>query len=287
MGAPIARRLSRRFEVGVFDIVPERSRVLGGGTAASAGELASASDVLVAVLPGAAEQRSVLLGDPQGDGLIGRLAPGALLLDLTSGDPDVSRALGAAAAARGSAYVAAPMGGGPTDASAGTLRFFAAGAVADVERARGILEALCARPDDVAVVGEDPGAAQVAKLLVNGLWFGQALLVAEAMLAAAGEGVAPSVFARLLAGSAADSVFARDHLPLLLEGDYMESFGLHRVVEELDAVVRIAGGVGDPGLLAAVRDRHAEALERYGPVPGELLAVRLLEERAGRVLRGE
>jgi 3-hydroxyisobutyrate dehydrogenase len=30
---------------------------------------------------------------------------------------------------------------------------------------------------------------------------------------------------------------------------------------------------------------HREALERFGAVPGELLAAKLLEERAGRTLR--
>ena len=38
-------------------------------------------------------------------------------------------------------------------------------------------------------------------------------------------------------------------------------------------------------LSAVVRRRYRQALERYGPVDGELLAIALLEEQAGVRLR--
>jgi 3-hydroxyisobutyrate dehydrogenase len=50
----------------------------------------------------------------------------------------------------------------------------------------------------------------------------------------------------------------------VFRGDYLASFGLDRICEELEAVT---------------------ALARFGPADGELLAVALLEDEAGHKLR--
>jgi 3-hydroxyisobutyrate dehydrogenase len=72
----------------------------------------------------------------------------------------------------------------------------------------------------------------------------------------------------------------------LLCGDYLTSFGLDRCCEELDAVAALAEEEAVPFTVSsAVRRVYQEALERYGALDGELLAVALLEERAGVRLR--
>jgi hypothetical protein len=59
-------------------------------------------------------------------------------------------------------------------------------------------------------------------------------------------------------------------------------------VEELDTLASLAREQGVPFELSSLVARlHGEALERFGAVDGELLAARLLEERAGRELRSE
>jgi 3-hydroxyisobutyrate dehydrogenase len=67
---------------------------------------------------------------------------------------------------------------------------------------------------------------------------------------------------------------------------YLESFGIDRVVEELETLVSLAEDAGVPFELSTLVTRlHREALERFGAVDGELLAAKLLEERAGHTLR--
>ncbi|MCW3063709.1 MAG: garR 1 [Solirubrobacterales bacterium] len=89
-----------------------------------------------------------------------------------------------------------------------------------------------------------------------------------------------------LATSAAGTDFIRRDLDALLDGDYLRSFGLDRCYEELATVTGIARELDVPFALSeTVEEIHRRALERFGPVDGELLAVALLEEEAGARLR--
>lgn len=283
MGLPIARSLTRAgFVVTVFDTSAQRRAEASGlPVADSAVDLARSVDALVTVLPGALEAERVL-GD---DDLIDELRPGALWLDLTSSDPTVSRRIGERAAGRNVASVAAPMAGDPSAAESGRLRFFAGGEATAVERARPILTALGGE-DAVEHVGNDLGDGNTAKLLANLLWFGQVVAVTEALLLGVSLGVPIRSLRHSLGASAGGSVFIDEYLDSLLAGDYLETFGIDRVVEELDALVRLADRAEVPFELSRTVTRlHREALERFGAIDGELLAAKLLEQRAGIDLR--
>ncbi|MER7983322.1 NAD-binding protein [Streptomyces sp. NPDC095817] len=132
-------------------------------------------------------------------------------------------------------------------------------------------------------------ALAIRLLLVNLLWFGQAVATAEALLIAQGAGIGVGAMADVLSSSPASSAFIRDDLPsLLAAGDYLTSFGLHRIHDQLAAVTSLAEQLGSPHSLAdAVRQVHEDALRQYGPVDGELLAVALLEGQAGMLLRSK
>ena len=130
------------------------------------------------------------------------------------------------------------------------------------------------------------GAGYTTKLLVNLMWFGQAVATAEALLVARRAGLDVDVLRDTLARSPAGSRFIEDALPRLLDGDYLTSFGLDRCCEELDAIAALADSQAVPFTVSSeVRRVYREALDRYGPIDGELLAVALLEERAGARLR--
>ena len=268
MGRPIALALrDAGYQLLVFD--PVDARTDGFPTASSDAVVASAVDVLVTVLPGTPE----LEASPA----LKSLHPTALWLDLGSTDPRVAERL-----AEGRCAVGAPMAGGPAAAAAGTIAFSVGGTAADVARARPILEAL----GTIDHVGEAITAGYTAKLLANLLWFGQVVAVTEALLLGQALGVAPATLRRTLAVGPGSSAFVDEYLDRLLDGDYLESFGLDRCVEELDALAALARAEGVPFELSnTVARLHREALERFGAIDGELLAAKLLEERAGRELR--
>ncbi len=248
------------------------------GTAAA---VAAQADVLITMLPGPGELHDVMAGH---GGALAALPPSATWIDMTSSSPAAGRALGAAARARGIGVLDAPVGGGVPAARAGTLQLFVGGDIAVLERHRPLLEVL-ADPHRIAHVG-GCGAGYLVKLLVNLLWFGQAVAAAEALLLGRRAGLDLDVLHRALADSAASSALIRHDLGALLDGDYLTSFGLDRCCEELAAVTGLAREYEVPWELSEVVQRtYRRALNHYGPADGELLAIALLEEQAGIRLR--
>jgi 3-hydroxyisobutyrate dehydrogenase-like beta-hydroxyacid dehydrogenase len=282
MGLPIAHNLlAAGYVVTVFDTDATRSAAAGGAVAESAAGLAERSDILITVLPGMAEIEGAMIG---AGGLIDSLPPGALWLDLTSNDPRIAHSIEEHASARDIQSVGAPMGGGVSAARDGSLQFFVGGTNRAVDRARPVLEAL----GSVDHVGEGIGDGYLTKLLANLLWFGQAVAVTEALLLGQSLGLSPAMLRDQLAATAGGSVFIDEYLDRLLAGDYLETFGIDRCVEELETLVSLARGANVPFELSSTIARlHRDALERFGAIDGELLAARLLEELAGTVLRAD
>lgn len=244
-------------------------------------QAAAAAGVLITMLPGAREVHAAMLGEA---GALNGLAAGATWMDMSSSSPAVIRPIREQAIGQGIEVLEAPVGGGIAAAREGTLQLFVGGDAAAVERHRSLLEVL-GDPERIVHVGGH-GTGYAAKLLVNLLWFGQAVATAEALLLGQQAGLAPAVLEHALAGSAAASTFIRRDIGYVFQGDYLTSFGLDRICEELEAVSALADHYQVPHDLAdLVRRTYQRALARYGPVDGELLAVALLEEEAGHKLR--
>lgn len=280
MGLPVIRALvGAGDDVVAWDpdaVALARAASAGAAVADGVARAAASADVLVTVLPGVGEAAGAMAE------ALPALRDGSLWLDLTSNDPRAVERIAGLAASRRIDVVGAPMGGGAAAALAGKLHFFVGGTESAVGRARPLLETL----GTVDHVGEPVGAGYTAKLLANLLWFGQVVAVTEALLLGQSLGLSPAILRATLARSAGGSVFIDEYLDSLLDGDYLASFGIDRCVEELDILASLARDAAVPFELSALVGRlHREALERFGAVDGELLAAKLLEERAGRTLR--
>ena len=244
-------------------------------------QAAAAAGVLITMLPGSREVDAVMLGEA---GALKELAAGAAWIDMTSNSPAAARPIRERAIERGVEVLEAPVGGGIAAAREGRLQLFVGGEASAVAKHRALLEVL-GDPGRIVHVGGH-GTGYTAKLLVNLLWFGQAVATAEALLLGQRAGLDPAVLEHALAGSSAASTFIRRDIGLVFQGDYLTSFGLDRICEELEAVTALAGDYQVPWELSdLVRRTYRRALARYGPVDGELQAVALLEEEAGHKLR--
>jgi 3-hydroxyisobutyrate dehydrogenase len=279
MGLPVCARLNHAgFDVVASDRRAEReagARAVGARWIPEMPRLLDAADVLITVLPGSEELDEVMAA------ALPSLGPEVIWIDMTSAAPRLGRELMERAERRGAECLEATLGGGAADAVAGTLQLFVGGRADVVARRRPLLEAL----GTIEHVG-DHGAGYLTKLLVNGLWFAQAVAVGESLVLAAREGLDPDVLLGAIQRSAAACELVRAHTGDLLSGDYLASYGLDRCCDQLDAVVELAHEQGLPCELAAsVQRAYRDALSRYGPVDGELLAVKRLEERAGVRLR--
>jgi len=281
MGAPVAAALAGAHEVLAYDI--DRARADAAGASGipmtrSLAEVVHDPEVLITVLPGPGETAEMM------DAVAGRLSADTIWLDLSTGDPRVTRRLVDVMHDAGVGCVVATMAGGPAAAHARDLHFTVAGAPECVERIMPLLELLAA-PGGVDVIGADPAEAQTVKLLSNLLWFGQVVAVTETMLLGRATGIDPARLHELLAARSGSSLLLDRDYGAVLRGDYMGAFGIDRVVEQLTTVRAMAADLAVPFELSSLVARvHEDTLAAYGPVAGELLAAKLLEERSGRPL---
>jgi 3-hydroxyisobutyrate dehydrogenase len=276
MGLPVCRRLIEcGFVVSATDLRPElRAAAVDAGAQWADGvpALASRCETLITLLPGP-DEVSAILGE-----LLDALPSGATWIDMTSATPAVAAEIAAAARGREVRILDAPVGGGPAHARGGRLLAFVGGSGDDLAAQRDLLESLA---EQVVHVGQ-PGSGYAVKLLVNMLWFGQAVAGAEALSLAVRAGLDPETFRLAVQQSAAASRFMERDAAALMSGDDYAMFSLARCHEELVGVLGLAKQLDVPlALTERVTELHAQALERYGDVDGELLAARLVVERAG------
>ncbi|MEJ3654853.1 NAD(P)-dependent oxidoreductase [Actinomycetes bacterium KLBMP 9759] len=282
MGLPMCANLvAAGHEVVANDLRPERADAARASGARWAGSTAAAvadAEVVITMLPGPPEVEQAA-GD-----VVAAMRPGATWIEMSSSSAAAGTTLRALAAERGVEVLEAPVGGGPDAARDGTLRLFVGGAAELLARHRPLLEVL-ADPTQIRHVG-GAGAGYTTKLLVNLLWFGQAVATAEALLLGKQAGLDLHVLREAIGASAASSEFVRRDLDALFAGDYLHSFGLDRCCEELGSITALARELDVPFALSElVEDVHRRALERFGPVDGELLAIALLEQESGVELR--
>ncbi len=118
--------------------------------------------------------------------VVKRLGAGGLHVSMSTIHPDTSRRLAKEHAEHGASYLGAPVFGRPNAARAGMLWFAVSGRPEDRLRARPIFEAM---GRETFEFGDDPGAANVAKLCGNFLIAAAVEAMAEAAALAEKSGV--------------------------------------------------------------------------------------------------
>lgn len=178
---------------------------------------------------------------------------GSTWIDTSSNASALAEPIRALAAERGVDVLDAPVGGGVAAAQDATLAFYVGGSAEVLDRHRGVFDAL-GDPRRLVHVG-GPGTGYTTKLLVNLLWFGQAVATAEALLLGKRAGIDLGVLRGALADSAAASRFVSSDLDALFAGDYLTSFELDRCCEELANVTAQAHELGVPFELSDLVER--------------------------------
>ena len=164
MGAPMARNvLGKGHRLIVADVVPQAVASLtaaGATSAATPREVAAASEIVITMLPDAPDVERVALGP---DGIIAGIRPGTVYVDMSTIDPDTTRRVGAAIAAKGASMIDSPVGKTADHAVAGTLTLMVGGDAGVVARCRPVLD--CMGSDFFHCGGL--GAGQTMKLINN------------------------------------------------------------------------------------------------------------------------
>jgi 3-hydroxyisobutyrate dehydrogenase len=191
MGRPMAARLAeaglklRLFDVSqkaVSDFVGAQPSALATASPKAA---AQGADALITMLPDGKVVRQALIEgrDAAREGL----APGALVLDMSSSNPVDTQKLARDLAASGVALLDAPVSGGVKRAIDGSLSIMVGGAAADLERARPVFAAM---GKTITLCGP-AGAGHTMKALNNYLSAAGLVALSEALVVGEAFGLDP------------------------------------------------------------------------------------------------
>lgn len=281
MGWPMAANLVKAgFEVTVADVAPGRAEAFaaesGGRAAASPAEAAQGADAVITMVPTSRQVAEAL------DAAAPALAPGMLVIDMTSGQPARTREIAAGLAAKGVAMVDCPVSGGVPRARTGELAIMAGGAEADLDRAEPVLRAMGSSIHRCGPLG----AGQAMKALNNLLSAAGFLIGIEALLIGQRFGLDPATMVDVLnAGTGVNNSTQKKFKQYVLSRRFDAGFGLDLMVKDLSIALEIAHETATPTPFAALcREIWAAGASVLGPGADHTALAQFCERLAGSTL---
>jgi 3-hydroxyisobutyrate dehydrogenase len=277
MGSRVATRLLRSgFSLEIYDIADVALRMfnmdVGGSITGSPKMMAQACNVIITVLPSAAEVREVAFG---WEGLARGFAGGGVLIDMGSSDPIATKRLAEELGGCGIDMVDAPALGTAEDAKAGKLSFVVGGSEAAVERCRPIFEALGERILHAGTTGSGQATAALADFL-RGV---EMLAVSEALRIGQRFGLETETLLDISEGLSAVGPFVGGLFrQQVLTRHFDSGFALGHLLKGLQTAAGVAQDCGvEAPLLAACRCSWAAAETHLGSGADQSALIRWLE----------
>ncbi|MEM9550503.1 MAG: NAD(P)-dependent oxidoreductase [Pseudomonadota bacterium] len=237
MGGAIGTRLAETGNnLSVFDLDAERVQALvdkGASASASAAAAAAQSDYVITSLNSPRIVEAAVFG---ADGVAQGARPGTLIVDMSSIDPEATKALAAKAKEVGLRWVDSPLSGGAPKALIGELTLMAGGDAKDVADAHNVLKHVASNYTHMG----PSGAGQTTKLInqvLCGLGF---LAVAEATQLALDAGVDATKVPQALKGGRADSTLLQEYMPRFATKDYRRTGRIDNMVKDLNGAQDLA-----------------------------------------------
>jgi 3-hydroxyisobutyrate dehydrogenase-like beta-hydroxyacid dehydrogenase len=221
--------------------------------------VAEQSEMVFSIVTDAAAVKAVALGS---DGIVTGLEPGGIYIDMSTIDPDSSRAAAAEFAKAGSFMLDGPISGSPVTVRAGQASIMVGGDEAAFERAKPVLLAIGPK---VTRIGGNGLACQM-KIAVNLLLMVEVICFGEAVALAEKGGVAREVAVDAILKSVAASPVLGYRGPFILEGK-MPAVPLADVtLQQKDMLLALDLGrkLGSPVPLAAAANEMMNACRGLG-----------------------
>ncbi|MGY8661123.1 NAD(P)-dependent oxidoreductase [Bradyrhizobium sp. UFLA05-109] len=279
MGLPMSALVAKAgYAVTAFDPSAARiaaAREQGIAIAASPADAVSGRAAVITSLPDDGALRAVMLGPT---GLIGAMAPGAVLIETSTVSAEASAEVDAAARARGVAYLRAPVSGNASIVHTGALTCFVSGPK-DVFGAAKPLFATFTRAQTYLGPGEE---ARYAKLAVNLMIAVSAAMMAESLALARKGGIAWHDILKVLDDSAVASPMVKYKTAPLRTRDFESTFSCKQMAKDLDLILGAGHAVGVPLQLAAqVREIYGSLVAQGDGETDFIATVKHLERLSG------
>jgi len=156
----------------------EEARAKGAKVAASLGDLAEGSEIVLSIVTDEKVFPDIFEGP---NGMLAGRPEGKLFVEMSTVAPPAHIALDEIVRAAGGHFLECPVSGSVTVAREGRCLGFAGGAAADVERARPVLEVLCRQIEHAGEVGAGAALKLAINLPLAVFWqaLGEALAICE------------------------------------------------------------------------------------------------------------
>jgi len=281
MGRPMAERL---IGAGHKPIVHDRSQAAMSEVVA-AGAVAAAN---LEVLTAKAQTIFLSLPTPEIVLAVGHAIatnPGVVkrVVDLSTTGPKSEMELADILSAAGIALVDSPVSGGVAGARKGSLALMAAGPLAHFQA----VEPLLATFGKVIRIAEEPGKAQVMKLINNICSAASLAITSEAMVMGAKAGLDPDVIIEVLNAGSGRTSASVDKIPrFVLPGSFDFGFAISLSLKDIRLCLEEADRLGVPMMVGnAVRMLFAVTKADFGPDADMTEVIRPLERWAGVEVR--
>jgi 3-hydroxyisobutyrate dehydrogenase-like beta-hydroxyacid dehydrogenase len=193
------------------------------------------ADVLIICVTGSPEVEEVVLG---ASGVLAGIKPGCVVVDCSTSQPDSTRMLAAAVAAKGGRFLDAALTGTPQHAEDGQLNLLVGGDAAVLDAVRAVF-ALFAK--NIFFCGA-VGAGHSTKLLHQFVVLGNAAILAEAFSCASKTGVNLDVLCDVIDSGGANSTAFQRLRPYVQKGDdQMFRFSIGNAHKDMRYYARLTG----------------------------------------------
>jgi 3-hydroxyisobutyrate dehydrogenase-like beta-hydroxyacid dehydrogenase len=279
MGEPMAANLiAAGYKLRVYNRTASKADALvaaGATRVDRPGDAAQPGGVAISIVADDAALEQVTLGP---GGLAERLGRGGIHISMSTVAPATTRGLAEYHAASGSTLIASPVFGRPDAAKAKRLWITASGPAAAKTAIRPLLEAMGQAIFDF---GEDPGAANVAKLAGNFLIAANLEAMSEALAMVEKQGVERTAVADLLAKTLFACPIYQGYGKAVAEKRFEPvGFRLRLGLKDVELALRTASEVtmGLP-IASLVRDRFLASLAKgRGEMDWSAIALSVLED---------
>jgi len=284
MGGPMCRNIIRNtnHDVVVFDLNPAAiaaCTALGATAATSIAQVAATCDVVFTSLPMPRNVEDVTLGP---DGIAANARPGTAYIDLSTNAPATARKVNDGMRAKGIAMLEAPVSGGTSRATDGTIVIMVGG---DAQTFDAQLPLLKSFSGEVVHVG-DIGMGSVAKLVNNMLAFCNAAAAAEALMIGAMAGIDLRKLQQVISNASGNSSAFRNISEKAFKGEFGATFALDLAHKDLRLALELADELGVPGMIAPqVMNLMRMARAKGMGTDDSSSVIRVYEEALGREVR--
>jgi 3-hydroxyisobutyrate dehydrogenase len=273
------RLLAGGHTVRVFDSNPQRVKVFaaqhGKHTALSLEQLGLGADYVVMILPNSGVVQDVLFGE---SGLVSRLKKNAMIIDMTSGQPNMTLSMGQRLEALNISFIDAPVSGAVPRAQNGTLTIMTGGEAASVDRAEPLLSLMGTVTRTGAL-----GSGHAMKALNNLVSCAGYLIGIEALIIGSKFGLDPTVMVDVLNSSTGmNNSTQKKFKQYVLSRKFDSGFPLHMMVKDIAIAMGLARNLGVPAPFGNLcLDLWSGAKGVLGPNVDHTEVARLSEQLAG------